>query len=511
VARRAHLALDLGAESGRAILGVLDGATVSLRELHRFPNRPLRLPGGLHWNVPGLWTEVLEGLRRAARVAAGEGLHLVSVGVDTWGVDFGLLSGSGELLGLPRAYRDERSAEGCLEALRVVGERELYELTGIQHLPFNTLFQLVAGCRADPELVSAARRLLFMPDLFHHYLCGQMANEETIASTSQMLGASTGTWCEALLRRLRIPARILGPLVRPGTALGPLREGVAAEAGAAREVLVVAPASHDTASAVAAVPAEDGSRWCYLSSGTWSLLGAELEAPVICGPHVHPPFTNERGVAGTVRFLRNISGMWLIEECRRALARDGIDADYETLLARASRAEPFRTLIDPGWEPLLAPGDMPARIAEFARRTGQPRPTDPGALVRCCLESLALCYRRTLYRLEEVLGRRYDVVHVIGGGGRNRVLAQMTADATGRRVLVGPFEATALGNVLVQALGTGALSDREELRRLVRRSMPPEEFTPRDTPGFEAQERRFVELSCAAAPGGAAPQEASRT
>jgi rhamnulokinase len=491
---RAYLAIDLGAESGRAIVGVLDGDRLTLHESHRFFHLPRRLPSGLHWDLTGLWGEVLEGTRRAAAWARDQGLSLTSLGVDTWGVDYALLGRSGELLGLPHAYRDERNGPAFEKAIAAIGREALYEVTGIQFMVFNTLFQLVAARDADRELIARADKLLFMPDLLHYFFTSRAAVESSIASTSQMTDPRTGRWATGLLEQLDLPTDMLGPIVRAGTSLGPLLDDVAEEIGVDCDVQVITPAAHDTASAVAAVPADASTNWCYLSSGTWSLIGAELDQPCISDAAREVPFTNEGGVDGTIRFLKNINGLWLVQECRRHFQKQGTHVSYEELTSQAAAAEPFRTLIDTDHEPFASAGDMPEKIAGFARSTRQPQPDNVGQLIRCCLESLALTYRHTLGQLERVLDRSFDVLHLVGGGGRNRLLNQMTADALGRRVVVGPYEATATGNVLVQALGAGHVSDRAHIRRIVANTFEPEVYEPRETEAWDQAYERFVDL-----------------
>jgi rhamnulokinase len=352
----------------------------------------------------------------------------------------------------------------------------------------------VARQQLEPGLLDQAAALLFMPDLMHYLLTGHVAVEATIASTSQLIDPRTGTWAVDLVSELELPARILQPLVPAGTRLGAVRLEVAQDAGIAAEIPVIAPASHDTASAVAAVPATAGSSWCYLSSGTWSLMGAELNAPCLSAAARDAPFTNEGGVGGTSRFLRNITGLWLVQECRRSLEQQGATLEYAALTELARAAPPFRTLIDPAHGSFLTPGRMPEKIAAFAQSTGQPVPDDSGALIRCCLESLALAYRHTLSQLEVVLGRPTTVLHVVGGGGRNTLLNQMTADAIDRPVRVGPVEATAAGNVLVQAMGAGLVRDLEHLRAIVAASVEPDLYEPRDAGAWQGPYERFVEL-----------------
>lgn len=488
----AFLAIDLGAGSGRAIVGVLDGDRLDLTEQYRFEQRPVERATGLHWDFPRLRAEVMEGTRRAARWCREQRLSLRSLGVDSWGVDYGLLDAEGHLLEDPHAYRDPRNEAAFDATLQQISRDELYAATGIQFMPLNTLFQLVAEQRSGSGLLERAARLLFIPDLLHHAFTGRPAIEATIASTSQMLDPRSGAWAAELLERLRIPGRLLSPPVAPGTVLGPLQPAVRAEIGADPGLQVVAPAGHDTACAVAAVPASGDRTWCYLSSGTWSLLGAELEAPCLDAAAGAVPFTNEGGIQGTTRFLKNITGLWMVQECRRAFEAAGERWTYEELTLAAAAAPPFQTLVDPGHAPFLQPGDMPAKIRAFARRSKQVEPRTPGALVRCCLESLALSYRQTLRQLEAVLQRSFAVVHIVGGGGRNRLLDQMAADATGREVVVGPDEATARGNLLVQALGLGMVRDRHHLREIVRRSEAVQEFHPRRPEDWEEPWKRLL-------------------
>jgi len=491
----AYLAIDLGAESGRVIAGELEGGRLRLFDLHRFPNVPCRLPTGLHWDLTGIWREVLEGIGKGVVWAADRGARLLSLGVDTWGVDYALLGRSGEVLGLPHCYRDERNGPAFEWTLALVGRERIYDATGIQFMALNTLYQLVAAHHAEPEMVEEAVSLLFMPDLLHYFFTGERKVEATIASTSQMVDPRTGDWAFGLLEALGLPARMLGPIVPAGATLGALLPEVAAATGAPPGLRVIAPGAHDTASAVAAVPADESRSWCFLSSGTWSLLGAVLDEPCLTSEAREVPFTNEGGIGGTIRFLKNITGLWLVQECRRALEKEGEPAlDYATLTELAGEAEPFRTVIDPGHEPFLVPGGMPEKIAEFARTTGQPEPTTPGALVRCCLEGLALAYRHTLEQMERVLGRSFSVIHVVGGGGRNRLLARMTADATARPVVIGPFEATATGNVLTQAMGAGEIGSPADIRRVVAASFETERIEPRNPGAWDGPYARYREI-----------------
>ena len=492
--KKAYLAIDLGAESGRVIVGVLDNGRLELHEAYRFTHLVRQLPSGLHWDLTGIWSNVLTGLREAVAWSKQQGLTVGSVGVDTWGVDWGLIDSRGELLGLPHCYRDEQNNAAFDKLMKEPGAKAVYDATGIQNMGINSLYQVAARHAASPWLLEKADKLLFMADLFHYFLTGRAANETTLASTSQLTDAHTGQWNVEFLHSLGLPTHMLGEIVPPGTMLGPILPHIAAELGSDVEFPVVAPATHDTAAAVAAVPAVEGTNWCYLSSGTWSLMGAELDAPCISDAGQEVPFTNEGGVGGTIRFLTNIIGLWLVQECRRAFEKAGDSYDYVQLTDMASQAAPFQTILDTDHQPFVQPGNMPEKIAEFAKSTGQAVPSSPGEFIRCCLESLALVYRRTLNKLEEVTDQNFDILHVVGGGGKNELLNRFTADALNRRLLVGPDEATAAGNVLTQALGTGDVKDINEIRSIVSASFQPKTFEPQQTKGWDEAYQRFLQL-----------------
>ncbi len=466
-----HLAFDLGAGSGRAIMGTLDPAAgrLELSELARFPNQPVTVDGHLHWDFPRLAAGVTGGLRAAPNAE--------SVGVDTWGVDFGLLDRNGNLLGLPFAYRDRRT-DGAMESFfRKMPPERLYALTGIQFMQLNTVFQLESMVRDRSPLLEKGASLLFMPDLFHHLLAGVRKTEFTFATTSQMYDPAAGGWSAEVVRALGIAPSLMQEIVAPGTVLGPLAEPVRKSAGAGA-VPVVAVATHDTGSAVAAVPAA-GDDWAFLSSGTWSLLGIEVARPVMTAEARALNFTNEGGVFNTTRLLRNITGMWLLEECRRAWARER-EIPYEELLAHAEGAAPFAALVDPDAPAFAKPGDMPGAIRAECARTGQRAPDSPGGMTRCILESLALKYRRVLEMANRLSGRTAGRLHVIGGGSRNRLLCRFAADACGIPVIAGPVEATAAGNVLMQAVALGKVSSLAEARRIAANSFTPETHEPHD-------------------------------
>ena len=487
------IAIDLGAESGRVVLGALRGGTLWTAEVHRFTHRPVPTPGGLCWDLTGLWNAILEGLRRAIAAAAKAGVEPKSVGVDTWGVDWTIISPADTLRGLPRCYRDPAFPASFEKVTAAVSPAEIYKATGIQLMAINTLFQYAAGVAAEPGRFDGGR-LLFMPDLFHWLLSGKATIERTIASTSQMLDPTTGDWAADLLQTLRLPRSPLSTPIDPGTAIGPVSAAVSGAIGCQTPLTVIAPPSHDTASAVAAVPAVAGTNWAYLSSGTWSLLGAELPSPCVNADSAAANFTNELGVNGTVRFLKNIAGLWLLQECRRNLERRGQSFDYPALVKLAEASEPFRTLIPANHPSLIAPPNMIEAIGALARQSGQPVPETPGQIARCCLESLALEYRRTLQTLQRLLGTTYDVLHIVGGGSKNLLLNQMTADATGITVLAGPGEATAMGNVLTQAMGLGMVKDLAELRAIVRQTEAPVTFSPRDTAAWVKAFERYERL-----------------
>jgi rhamnulokinase len=470
---RSFLAFDLGAESGRAMLGRLRGGVLDLSEIHRFANTPVRERNSLRWDVDRLWTDICRGLELASSVP------LESAAIDTWGVDYALLDASGELLQKPFHYRDTRTSGAMDAVFRRVGRDRIYDVTGIQFLPFNTIYQLHAE-RGD--VLAHARTMLMMPDYFTYRLAGRAVSEYTNASTTQCLDARARTWAKQLADDLGIPATLFAPLVEAGSVIGPAVTGAGTP--------VVATASHDTASAVAAVPL--GKETAFLSSGTWSLLGAELEAPILTSAARDSNFTNEGGVCGTTRFLKNIGGLWLLQACRRSWEAAGQRFQYDQLLDAANdETLAFRSLIDPDHAHFLNPDDMPASIDAYCKRTGQPAPDGPGAYTRTILESLAFKYRVVLESLERLTGRSIREIRIIGGGSRNRLLNQFTADASGRTVVAGPVEATSLGNIAMQMLATGAVGSLPEARSVVDRSFPVERFVPLAHDRWDAQRERF--------------------
>jgi rhamnulokinase len=481
-------AVDLGASSGRVMAARVGPRQLELTEVHRFANRPVRTRGTLHWDVLALWAGVLDGLRAAGREAG----RVDGVGIDSWAVDVGLLDADGALLGNPVHYRDDRHATAVPAVHAVVPPEELYRVNGLQHLPFNTVFQLAAA-RGTAQF-AAARTALLVPDLLAYWLTGAVGAEVTNASTTGLLDATTREWAGELVDRLGLDRGLFPPLRQPGERLGELTADVLADTGLTGPVPVTAVGSHDTASAVAGVPAATD-RFAYVSCGTWSLVGVELEKPVLTEASRAAGFTNELGVDGTVRYLRNVMGLWLLQESQRTWAAQGQPADLPQLLAEAAEVPAFTALVDPDDPRFLPPGDMPARIAEVCGESGRRVPRTRAETVRCILDSLALAYRRTVRRAAELSGREVEVVHLVGGGARNTLLCRLSADACGLPVLAGPVEAAALGNVLVQARGLGVLSGGlPELRALLRQTQDAQLYLP--TPGsgaaWDAAERRLA-------------------
>jgi rhamnulokinase len=480
---RSFLAFDLGAESGRALLARLEAGILRTQEIHRFPNEPVAYGGSLHWDVPRLWFEMRKALKCL------EPGPLASIGVDTWGVDYALLGERGELLQNPYHYRDSRTQGVMEELFRRISKEEVYAATGIQFMPINTLYQLFAAQRNTPSVLAAAKKLVTIPDLFHYWLTGQAVCEFTNASTTQMVDPFRRSWATGLIERLGLRADLPAPIVEPGTVVGPLLANVVAQNSSLAGTRVVVPASHDTGSAVAAITARDGT--AFLSSGTWSLIGTELDAPIVTPQALKLNFTNEGGVNGTTRLLKNVMGLWILQGCRNTWSERDHCPEYSKLTELAENEPAFAHLVDPDDESFLRASDMPAAIGDFCRRTHQPVPPSHGAYVRCVLESLALKYALVLRNLEQVCGKRIEQIRVIGGGARNRLLNQFTADATGRRVLAGPVEATALGNVAIQILASGEASSLTEVRAIVDRSFATEIFEPTHTDKWDRQRERF--------------------
>lgn len=493
MAEQCYLAVDLGAESGRVVAGLFNGTQLRLEEIHRFSNCAVPVAESLRWDVLRLWSEIQAGLAKAAQSFGSDAL---SIGVDTWGVDYVLLGPGGEMLGQPYHYRDPRTT-GVMDRLFArVSRKEIFSATGMQFMPINTLYQLVAMRESNPALLAQAERFLMMPDLFHWLLCGSQVVEFTNATTSQCLDATTGSWAWDMLRKFELPTGMFPEVVPPGTKLGKLRTNVAERCRLPR-LDVVAPATHDTGSAVAAVPTEKTgtASWAYISSGTWSLMGLELPQAILTPRALELNVTNEGGIDGTYRLLKNIMGLWLVQECRRVFERQGKSLSYAELTHLAAEAKPFRSLVDPDAVAFLAPADMPAEIAKWCTARGQIAPATEGEFVRTCLESLALKYRRVLGWLEELAGSRVEVIHIVGGGSQNDLLNQFAANACGLPVVAGPIEATALGNVLVQSRTSGALSTLAEMRAVVQASSALKYYEPRDRGLWADAYGRFCELS----------------
>lgn len=492
--QKTFLAVDLGASSGRVLAGRFNGSTIALDLVHRFPNGGVRAGHQLQWNMLGLWDQILEGLHHASEMCHDD---TASVGIDTWGVDFGLLSKDDELISNPVHYRDDRTVGMMEKAFTVVDRDAIFEATGLQFMPINTLYQLFAMKQQGSALLDAAASFLMIPDLFHFFLTGEKAVERSNASTTQLFDPRHRDWSKTLLDAFGLPKAIFGELVDAGTQLGTLR-GAVAEATGLGPLNVVVPGTHDTASAVMAVPASaaatDTPQWCYISSGTWSLMGVETLQPVINTTCRALNFTNEGGVGGTTRLLKNIAGLWLLQECRRIWARDGHDHGWDDLVRMANEAPPFVGLIAPDNPDFVSPDDMPKAIAAYCGHTGQPVPTGEGAIIRCVMESLALRYREVLASLEEITGSRINTIHIVGGGVQNRLLCQMTADACQRRVLAGPIEATAIGNVMIQAVTAGEIGSISEAREVIRHSFEVHTYTPHNAPSWDEAFERFERL-----------------
>ena len=483
---KVFIAVDLGAGSGRVIAAKTDGSTLEFDEMHRFDNPGTDLPGGSFWDIIGLYREILEGLRRAVE---RYGEKIVSIGIDTWGCDFGLIDANGELLGMPHQYRDPRF-EGMAEAVHaLLPESEIYAQTGIKTNFYNSSLHLLAELRKGSPALNNAARLLFVPDLLAYWLTGRQAVERTIASTSQLLDARTGDWAWDVIDALGLPRQIFGEIVEPGTVLGVIRDEVAAFIGRAG-IPVVASACHDTASAVAGIPMS-GAGNLWLSSGTWSIMGVESAVPITTPEALELGFCNELGIAGSVRFLKNISGLWLIQECKRQWDLEGGKLNFAEMATLAQDATPFTAFIDPDDASFASPGEMPDKIRAYCEKTGQPVPRDPGQVLRVATESLALKYRLVYEGICQLTGGHFSQLHAGGGGIQNELLSRATADALGIEVVAGPVEATSCGNVITQMIGTGHLPDVKAGRDLIRRSFAFRSYAPCDSSAWDAAYLRF--------------------
>ena len=492
---KCYLAVDCGAESGRVMAGLWDGATMRLEELHRFPTGITPIGDTMRWDIARIWGEIERGLGLAAKCF---GASIISVGVDTWGVDYVLIDQAGELIEQPWNYRDART-RGLLEKVKSrVSHEEIFAASGVQFMEINTLYQLLAAQERDPALLASADRFLMIPDYLHFKLCGARVGEFTNATTTQFFHPTKKTWSVELLQKLGLPTAMLPEVVQPGTRLGRLRPELCDRTGLHPDVEVIAPATHDTGSAVAGVPGagiEGRGQLAYISSGTWSLLGVELHEPILSDRAFELNLTNEGGVDGTYRLLKNIMGLWLVQGCRRSFEKAGSTSDYAALVRAAESAPAFRSLVDPDDASFLSPADMPAAIAQFCHETGQPVPGTEGEFVRCALESLAIKYATVLNWLKEMTGSFIGAVNIVGGGSRNRLLNQFTANACKRPVLAGPVEATVLGNVLVQARACGELNTLADIRRVARASSEVDEIQPAHESSWSEAQHRFGEIS----------------
>lgn len=483
--RHAYAAIDLGAESGRVVKGILADGRIQLEEINRFPNGMVPIGGHFHWNLVRLYEAMIE----AFKICARSDVPIESIGVDSWGVDFALLAEDESLMGLPVAYRDSRT-DGMMETLfKRIPAETIYEKTGIAFMKFNSIYQLLALAEQKSQALKNAKHFLMIPDYFHYLFTGKITNEYTNASTSQGLNLKTRSWDKDLFKAIGVDIDIMHTLIEPGTTIGPLNEHLQALTGLG-PVPIIAPGTHDTASAVAAVPAE-GKNWAYISSGTWSLMGMEADSPVSTPKAFEYNFTNEGGVFNTIRFLKNIMGLWLVQRCRAAF---GDDTDYGTLTRLAAEAPAFVSLIDPDRDGFMNPPSMTEAIADFCKATGQPVPASKGAFIRCCLESLAMQYRLVMQQLCEIYNTQIEKLHIVGGGTQNTLLNQLTADATGTTVITGPVEATVIGNVVMQAIGAGHISSLSEARSIIRNSFEVETYAPKETAAWDQQFGRFMEL-----------------
>lgn len=482
------LAFDFGASSGRGIVFEYDGQSLKETEIHRFSNDPVMVNGHLYWDILRLFHEIKQGILKCM---SGGHRDIEAIGIDTWGVDFALFDEHGSMMENPFHYRDTRT-QGMMElADQKFGNSYLFEKTGIQFNFFNTLYQLMALTEQNPEALQRAKRLLFIPDIFNYFLTGEMKNEYTIASTSQLLDAHSRRWCTELLDKANIPAHLFETPVLPGAIIGNLRPDICEELGCPA-VPVVAVGSHDTASAVASVPAEEGENYVYISTGTWALLGAELDSPLINQTAFAHNFTNEGGVEEKIRFLKNIMGLWIIQESRRQWQREGKDYSFADLEQKARASRPLASFIDPDHESFATPGNMPEKIRRFCRETGQPVPETEGEVIRTAAESLALKCAHAVFGLEEVFGKSIDVIHMVGGGIKDTMVCQFIANASGKRVVAGPVEATGTGNAIVQMMALGKIPNLVSARKVIQNATPTKEYLPQDASLWQEAYQRFT-------------------
>lgn len=502
---REYIAVDLGAESGRVMLGSVSEDKLALEEIHRFSNGPIKENSSLRWDFDRLLCEIKTGISKTVKKAGGD---VAGIGVDSWGVDFGLIGVDGKLLENPYHYRDSRTNGIMEKAFKLMslpreidlnkqscktsdeinisrGKRQIYENTGIQFMQLNSIYQLLAMRLVNSKALSTTKKLIFMADLFSYYLCNQAFGEYTLASTSQLMDMKTGKWSQVIFDKLSLPIGIMPDIVAPGTVVGKLSKSIAQELGC-EQIPIIATGSHDTASAVAAVPAGKGN-WAYLSSGTWSLIGVEVPKAIVNDKTFEYEFTNEGGVEDTIRLLKNLMGLWLVQECKRQWGREGLDLSYSQLTEMSQKAKPFAARIEVDSGGFLAPGDMPKRINDYLVKTGQKPIQDKGQMIRVILESLAFKYRLIIERIEDVTGKKVDCLHIVGGGIQNELLSQFAANATGKRIIAGPVEATAAGNILMQAKATGQIKNLAEARQIVRNSFELKEYKPKDVSLWKEQ------------------------
>lgn len=488
MSKRHFLAFDLGASSGRAILGILTSGKLELKEIHRFKNQMIRIHGSYYWNIYSLFDELKTGLKKCI---SEFGVQPESIGIDTWGVDYSLVSKSGQLIGLPYAYRDHRTDNAMEDFFKVLPKKETYLLSGIQFMQFNTLFQLFSSVHEKYSRLTIAGSLLFTPDTLNYLFTGMRKNEYTIASTSQLLKPGRPEWETKLFRAAGIPENIVEEIIQPGEKVGNILKEIQEDTGS-KEIPCIAVASHDTASAIVSVPAKDDN-WAYLSSGTWSLLGVESPVPVVSEKTLEMNFTNEGGVEGTTRLLKNIMGMWLIQECKRIWDEEEI-LDWPEIVELSNSAKPFQCLINPDDSMFLNPGNMPKAVQEYCEKTNQPVPVTKGEITRCIYDSLALKYKFTIEQIEIVTGKKITKLHIIGGGANNQMMNQLTADATGIKVIAGPAEATATGNIMVQAKALGAVGSLTEIREVIKNSFEVSEYKPLPNEKWNAAYEKFKQL-----------------
>ncbi len=485
------LAFDFGASSGRAMLFSFDGKTLSIEEMHRFSNDPVLVGGSFHWDVLRLFHEIKAGILKTIHAGHSD---ILSIGIDTWGVDYGLFDKNGKLLGNPHHYRDSRTDGMIEQAYKELGKRYIFDHTGIQFNFFNTLFQLMSA--RDDSIMSSAERLLFMPDIFNYFLTGEMKNEYTEASTSQLLDAKKKTWDMELIKKANIPEKLFGEIIQPGSIVGYLTDELCEELGCPK-VPVIAIGSHDTASAVASVPVAEDYPYAYISAGTWALMGSELDEPEISDTSYQYDFTNEGGVCGKIRFLKNIMGLWIVQECRRQWEREGKSFSFNDLEQAARKAEPHRSFIDPDDHSFAPPGNMPGRIRAFCEKTGQPVPQTEGEIIRCAMESLAFKCRMVAEALEDVQGKSLEAIHMLGGGIKDTMFCEFVSCATQKKVYAGPVEATSTGNAIMQLMALGKISDLTTARSIIKSSFPIHVYEPTNQENWDqafAEYKKIVHL-----------------